>query len=88
MSYFVRNPQAVDTLEGVAQWRLLEERVHRNVEQTNAALEWLVSQGFLLELSSASSRHVFCLNPERHVEAEHFLGRVRGRRSNRAKGEG
>jgi hypothetical protein len=48
LSYFLRNPQAADTLEGVARWRLLDEPVHRSVEEINQALEWLVAQGFLV----------------------------------------
>ena len=34
LSYFLRNPQAADNLEGVARWRLLEQTVHRSVEET------------------------------------------------------
>ena len=39
LSYFLRNPLAADTLEGVARWRLLDEVVYRKVEETRAALE-------------------------------------------------
>ena len=74
LSYFVRNRKAVDTLEGVARWRLLEEQVNRSVRQTEAALDWLVEQGFLEEVSPPSTKvSLFRLNSQRHDEALSFL---------------
>jgi hypothetical protein len=73
LSYFVRNPQAADTLEGVARWRLLEEAVYRSVEDTSRALSWLVSQGFLVEISVAGPNRLFSLDPEKRTSAEAWL---------------
>jgi hypothetical protein len=73
LSYFLRNPHAADTLEGIARWRLLEEAVHQSVEETNKALSWLVLKGFLHEMPVAGRNHVFRLNPERRPSAEAWL---------------
>lgn len=74
LSYFVCNRKAVDTLEGVARWRLLEEQVSRSVRQTEAALDWLVEQGFLEEVSPSPTKvSLFRLNSQRHDEALSFL---------------
>lgn len=73
LSYFVRNPKAADSLEGVAHWRLLEEEIHRSVQQTEAALTWLVRQGFLQEIRALGSARLFRLNPERGDDAMRFL---------------
>jgi hypothetical protein len=73
LDYFFRNPQAADTLEGVARWRLLQETVHRGVEETTEALEWLVSQGLLKETPKTYSRPIYSLNSEAMAEAERFL---------------
>jgi hypothetical protein len=72
LSYFVRNPKAADTLEGVARWRLLEEQVRRNFQQTEAALAWLVTQGLLEEVETAGSR-IFRLNAAALTDAVRFL---------------
>jgi len=81
LSYFLRNPLAADTLEGVARWRLLDEVVYRKVEETRAALEWLVERGLLLETAVSGASPVFCLNIDRISEAEKLLaGKVRRRR--------
>jgi len=73
LRYFVHNPHAADSLEGVARWRLLEDAVQRHVDETHQALSWLVAQGFLRELSSPGTGPIFSLNAERRNEAERFL---------------
>ena len=77
LEYFLRHPRAADSLEGVARWRLLEESIHRNIEETNQALGWLASQGFLLEEDVATSGPIFCLNRAKAAEAERFLTEAR-----------
>lgn len=73
LRYFLRHPEAADSLYGVARWRLLEEAVQRSVETTERALRWLVDHGFLLERPSHVAEPTFQLNPEKSAEAERFL---------------
>ena len=73
LNYFLRNPQAADSLEGIARWRLLDVVVRRKVEETQRALAWLVSCDFLIVITVAGAEPIFCLNPERSAEAEAFL---------------
>jgi hypothetical protein len=75
LSYFLHNPHAADSLEGVATWRLLDESVRRNVEDAREALAWLVSRGYLRQEVRASSGPIFTLNEERRREADVFLER-------------
>ena len=49
LGYFVRNPNTVDTLDGIARWRLLEAMVRQSVEDTAKGVQVLVQQGFLDE---------------------------------------
>jgi len=73
LDHFVRNPQAADTLEGVARWRLLRETVHRSVDETAAALDWLVAEGFLNETSTTHAKAIYSLNPQAIDEAKELL---------------
>jgi len=73
LSYFMRNPQSADSLEGVVRWRLLSEVVHRKVDETRAALYWLVEQSLLLETRSPGVGPIFSLNPEKIAEAQAIL---------------
>lgn len=83
LSYFLRNPQAADSLEGVTRWRLLEERVHRELEDTDLALGWLVEHGFLVKISSQWSGPVYRLNETNRGDAEQFLNVKKGKRKSR-----
>ena len=73
LEYFLRNPQAVDNLEGVARWRLQDEAVWHTVEQVAEALGWLVDQGFLVRETAAGVPAVFRLNRNRADEAQRFV---------------
>ncbi|HUI43965.1 MAG TPA: hypothetical protein VL523_18535 [Terriglobia bacterium] len=78
LSYFLRNPQAADDLEGVARWRLLSQRVHRDVEETSRALDWLVQEGYLDRVSPTGSNAIFQLRSDQRAVAEAFLARAEG----------
>jgi hypothetical protein len=73
LQHYLKNPQAADDLEGIAQWRLLEDFVHRRVSETSEALEWLVNQGFLTKTVGPAAPSVYRLNPEKVAAAEHLL---------------
>ena len=72
----MRNPQAADDLEGIVRWRLLGELVHRKVDETRAALNWLTEHGFLLETSRPGVEPTFSFNPEKEAAAQKFLSDV------------
>jgi hypothetical protein len=73
LSFFLRNPNAADSLEGVARWRLLDEAVRHTVEEADRAVRWLLVQGFLREVSTSAAGRIYMLNPDRRAEAESFL---------------
>lgn len=73
LGYFVRNPNTVDTLDGIARWRLLEAMVRQSVEDTAKGVQVLVQQGFLDEEEVPGMAPLFRLNPEKREEAEKAL---------------
>jgi len=73
LSYFERNPEAVDSLEGIARWRLLEEQIQRSLLESELAVKWLVEKGFLIEESRISSGMLYRLNPAKKPEIAAFL---------------
>ena len=73
LNYFVRNPNAADTLEGIARWRLVDEIIHRKLEETRSALDWLVESGLLAVHSSTVTGPIFKLNAAKSSEAKALL---------------
>lgn len=76
LSYFVRNPHAADSLEGIARWRLLDEVIHLKVNAASRALDWLVERGVLQETVGLGHQPVFSLDPERKQDAERLLAEL------------
>ena len=73
MLYYLRNQEAADTLEGLARWRLQEERVFRTTRDVKRALDWLVSQGFL-DAQAHGARTLFRLNKSRVEDSAKMFG--------------
>lgn len=78
LRYFLRHREAADTLEGVARWRLLDEKIHRTVDETGEALDWLIQEGFLEQVVTAVSSPVFRVNWRKITDAERFLEKEEG----------
>src|SRR5256885_1442549 len=62
MRYFLQHPTAADTAEGIARWRLLEQRARDAVAETDAALELLVARKIVKEIRVAGAPTLFRLN--------------------------
>jgi hypothetical protein len=73
LGYFVEHPGTVDTLEGVARWRLTEKRVRQTVTRVSESLQWLVSREFLTATHQTGLEPVYRLNVERIKEAAKFM---------------
>lgn len=72
LAYFRRHPEGADDLRGVTKWRLLDQMIHHALEETSEALEWLVSEGYLVVESKTGSERIFRLNNEKHNDAVNF----------------
>jgi hypothetical protein len=79
LDYFLRHPEAVDSADGIAHWRLLGEYSPLSLTETEAGLSWLVSRGYLREVAVRGSRCVYALNPEMQDRATQFLIAARRR---------
>lgn len=73
LSYFLRNPEGSESLTELARWRLMEERVRLSVENTQAALDWLVAKGYVQQEARVGTESLFRLNPARQRDAESLL---------------
>lgn len=73
MTYFLRHPVAADSLEGIARWRLMLQKIDQTVDETAAALRMLVEGGLMEEIRNGLGEPIFRLNPNKREEAERLL---------------
>ena len=78
LGYFLRNPEAADTFDGIARWRLLEDLACRSVLETQDALGWLVQEGYLSQEALPGGKSLFRLSSNMREEAERFLAKNPG----------
>ncbi len=78
LRYFMQHPQASDDLEGIARWRLLQERVIRQVEEVRNALELLVQMDLLHQHVNPVAGKRYSLNPDRVLESQKFADQTNG----------
>ena len=70
-SYLAEYPSAMDTLEGIAGWWLMRQRIRADVERLERVLRRLVDSG-VLEMSGSTESPSFRL---RRAKPEHDVGR-------------
>ena len=76
LNYLNENPNAKDTLEGIADWWLLQHRINEVVAQVSQAIELLVKKGFLLEKSTNqhnSIKTIYEINAKKLAKINDFL---------------
>jgi hypothetical protein len=65
LSYFAAHPDAQDTLEGIVEWWLLEQKIAVQAARVKEALSGLVAEGLIIERRAGGSRSLYKLNRRR-----------------------
>src|SRR5262245_45560687 len=73
LHYLVRHPEAQDTVEGIAEWWLLERRVTTVVAEVGAVLCDLVGRNLLIAQRSGDGRTYYKLNREKERQVRRSL---------------
>ena len=68
LEYLRKHPDASDTLEGITEWWLLNQRISYEMERVKAAVLKLVKQGWIEEIKTKNSRIRYHLKPVKHKE--------------------
>jgi hypothetical protein len=73
LAYLMQHPQAQDTVEGIAEWWLLEQGIRYAVGDVEAAMSALVGNGFLVARQCNDGRTYFRLNRDQEREIRRHL---------------
>src|SRR5262245_47378981 len=74
LAYLTRNPSAEDTVEGIVEWWLLDQRIRNESVRAKEALSELVSKGLVLERTGRDARSRYRVNAQRLKEIKRLLG--------------
>jgi hypothetical protein len=73
LAYLVNHPEAHDTLEGITEWWLLEQRIRHAVAEVDKVLQDLVDHGLLVTRHCADGRIYYGLNRAKEREIRRHL---------------
>jgi hypothetical protein len=73
LAYLLEHPQAQDTMEGIAEWWLLEQRIRYAVADVEATLRELVGNEFLVARQWRDGRTYYGLNRDKEREIRRYL---------------
>lgn len=73
LAYLVNHPEAQDTLEGITEWWLLEQRIRHAVTEVDGALRSLVADDLLVTRQCAGGRTYYALNRAKEREIRRHL---------------
>lgn len=65
--YLRAHPEAKDTLEGIAEWWLAEDKITHAVEQVSETLAWLVERGELAKRQVAGAKTIYEINIKKSI---------------------
>ena len=75
LAYLADNPEADDTIEGITQWWLLEQKIRRQIPVVEKALTELVKKGFVLARGGNNGRIHYRVNRSKQKQIKAFLDR-------------
>ena len=75
LTYWVEHPEALGTIESIAEWWILEQRIQRAVTDVRMVLADLVKKHFVVERCQADGRNRYELNRDKRNEIGIWLAR-------------
>ena len=73
LAYLAENPDARDTLEGVVEWWVFEQKIRSRTSQVEQALADLVSRGLVIERKGRDARSHYRVNRRKLREISSIL---------------
>jgi Fe2+ or Zn2+ uptake regulation protein len=73
LSYLVDHQKALDTLEGIVEWWLLERHINFQTARVKEVLSDLVARGLILETEGSNSEIHYRVNQNRFEEIKHLV---------------
>ena len=70
LNYLLKHPDANDTLEGITEWWLLNQKISYEMKRVKAAVKKLVQEGWIIEIKGTNSTVRYRLHPKKPKSAK------------------
>jgi hypothetical protein len=78
LTYLAEHPEAQDTVEGIAEWWLLERQIKFQTASVKEALFELVAKELILEHRGLDSKTIYRINQAKSKEIKEFFKKKYG----------
>lgn len=75
LAYLIGHPESSDTVEGIVEWWLLEQKIRNGITIIEDALHQLVAEEFVLKHEGPNSRIHYRINHRKSKEIQVLLKR-------------
>jgi hypothetical protein len=76
LNYLVDHEDAQDTLEGIGEWWLWEQKIRTRMAEVKQALDYLITEGLILERKGKDARVRYCMNHRKRKEILKLINRA------------
>ena len=76
LAYLAEHEDAQDTLEGIVEWWLLEQKIKSRTAEVEKALDNLIANGLILVNKGRDARAHYCINPQKVRDIRGRLNKV------------
>ncbi len=76
LQYLRKHPDASDTLEGIAEWWLLSQRITHTLKRVRTAVLELLEEGWIIEIKGENSTIRYRLNPNKHGRGKSYISKA------------
>ncbi len=70
LEYLRKHPDASDTLEGITEWWLLNQRISYEMKRVKAAISNLIEEGWVVEVGGKGVTARYRFNPVRQADVK------------------
>ena len=76
LRYLREQPDASDTLEGIAEWWLLSQRITYEMKRVRTAVSELLEEGWIIEIKGENSTTRYRLDPKKHGRGKSCISKA------------
>ena len=73
LAYLIKHPNAQDTMKGIMEWWLLEQKIEHEAAKVKNALGGLVAKHWILERKGKNSSIYYRINQDKYKEIQTLL---------------